>query len=142
MIIIRKLSEFDLNTNDMITIYVFFIRSILEQSSVVLSSSITQEELASLERCQKVALRIIFGNNYISYEHALKLSKLPKIEERYQKLLLSFAQKCSKNGKTQDMLPRARNLEKNQKSGKISGPFSPTEKILPINNSNNGPNVE
>ena len=42
MIIIRKLSEFDLNTNDMITIYVLFIRSILEQSSVVWSSSITQ----------------------------------------------------------------------------------------------------
>ena len=97
MNITRKLSEFDLNTNDMITIYVFFIRSILEQSSVVWSSSITQEELASLERCQKVALRIIFGPNYISYEHALKLSKLPKMEERYQKLLLSFSHICSKN---------------------------------------------
>ena len=76
MIIIRKLSEFDLNTNDMITIYVLFIRSILEQSSVVWSSSITQGELASLEMCQKVALRIIFGINYMSFDLVLKLSKL------------------------------------------------------------------
>ena len=124
MIIIRKLSEFDLNTNDMITIYVLFIRSILEQSSVVWSSSITQEELASLERCQKVALRIIFGTNYISYDHALKLSKLPKMEERYQKLLLGFSQKCSKNEKTQDMLPRAQNVEKNRNQEKFLVPLA------------------
>ena len=75
MIIIRKF-EFDLNTDDMITIYVLFIRSILEQSSVVWSSSITQGELASLEMCQKVALRIIFGINYMSFDLVLKLSKL------------------------------------------------------------------
>ena len=130
MIILRKLSEFNMNTNDMITIYVLFVRSILEQSSVVWSSSITQEELASLERCQKVALRIIFGLDYISYDHALKLSKLPKMEGRYQKLLLSFAQKCSKNEKTQDMLPRARNVEKTRNQENFLVPFARKERYF------------
>ena len=79
MIILRKLIEFEVKTQDMITIYILFIRSIIEQSSVVWSSSLTVDEMASLERTQKVALRIIFSQDYISYENALKQSKLSKI---------------------------------------------------------------
>ena len=79
MIIIRKLVEFELKSEDLITIYILYIRSVIEQSSVVWSSSLTQEDLASFERCQKIALRLIYGPKYISYENALKLSKLSKI---------------------------------------------------------------
>ena len=123
MIILRKLSEFNMNTNDMITIYVLFVRSILEQSSVVWSSSITQGELASLEMCQTVALRIIFGINYMSFDLVLKLSKLKNMEERYQKLL-SFVPKCSKNEKNTDMLLKARNLEKTRNQEKFLVPWA------------------
>ena len=72
MLILRKLKEFDVKIQDMTTIYVLFIRSVIEQNSVVWSSALTCEELAYLERTQKVALRIILGTKYISYEHALK----------------------------------------------------------------------
>ena len=73
MIILRKLKEFELKTTDMITIYILFIRSVIEQSSVVWSSSLTNGEMAFLERSQNFALRIIFGQKYISYENALKM---------------------------------------------------------------------
>ena len=53
MIILRKLIEFEVKTEDMVTIYILFIRSIIEQSSVVWSSSLTTEEMSSLERTQK-----------------------------------------------------------------------------------------
>ena len=66
MLILRKLKEFDVKTQDMITIYVLFIRSVIEQNSVVWSSALTCGELAYLERTQKVALRIILGIKYIS----------------------------------------------------------------------------
>ena len=79
MIILRKLKEFEVKIADMITIYILFIRSVIEQSSVVWSSAITAGEMAFLERTQKVALRIIFGQNYLTYENALKLTNLPKI---------------------------------------------------------------
>ena len=75
MVILRKLVEFEVNKSDMITIYILFIRSVLEKSSVVWSSSLTLEQIASLEKVQKVALRIICQNGYISYDNALSISK-------------------------------------------------------------------
>ena len=66
MILLRKLSEFNVKHEDMITIYILYIRSIIEQSSVVWSSSLTHDELSSFERCQKVALRITFQQDYVS----------------------------------------------------------------------------
>ena len=130
MIILRKLVEFNLKQDDLITIYILFIRSVLEQSSVVWSSSITVDELASLERCQKIALRLIFGHLYITYENALNSSKLPKMEERYHTLLLRFAQKCSKSEKTKEMLPLARNVEKTRKSEKFQVPLARKERYF------------
>ena len=51
MIILRKLSEFEVTKKDMINIYQLFVRSLLEQSSVVWSSSLTVEQSQSLEQC-------------------------------------------------------------------------------------------
>ena len=105
MTILRKLTEFEVPKSDMINIYILFIRSVIEQSSDVWSSSLTIEEKEGLERVQKIALRIIYQNNYKTYNNALELSKLPKIETRFQDLLLRFAIKCIKNDKTKDILP-------------------------------------
>ena len=120
MIIIRKLVEFQLKSEDLITIYILYIRSVIEQSSVVGSSSLTLEDLASFERCKRIALRLIFGPKYISYENALKVSKLPRIEQRFKDLLVRFAIKCTKNQKTQDIIPQA----------PISGKTRHTEQFL------------
>ena len=71
MIILKRLYHFNLPKYQMIQIYILYIRSITEQSSVVWSSSITEDEVCALERTQKVALKIIYQNEYISYENAL-----------------------------------------------------------------------
>ena len=105
MIILRKLIEFDVEKRDLINIYVLFIRSVIEQSSVVWSSSLNTEEQLSLERTQKVALRIIYQSDYKTYDNALNMSKLPKISTRHHDLLLRFASKCVQNEKTQDIIP-------------------------------------
>ena len=49
---------------------------------------------------------------YESYDNALKMSKLPKIEERYHILMLRIDQKCTKNHKTQHLFPLAKNMGK------------------------------
>ena len=59
MIILKKLYEFQVNMSDLLHIYIIYIRSILEQNSVVWSSSITCAESVSLEGVQKCAFRII-----------------------------------------------------------------------------------
>ena len=76
MLILKKLYQFSIPVEDMVHIYCMYIRSIAEQSSVVWSSSLTKGEEYDQERIQKVALRIIFSNNYITYEHALSVTNL------------------------------------------------------------------
>ena len=71
MMILKKLYSFNVPTENMVNIYVLYIRSVVEQSSVVWSSSITQGQEYDLEKVQKVAPRIIFNGNYESYEDAL-----------------------------------------------------------------------
>ena len=124
MIILRKLIEFDVKTEDMITIYILFIRSIVEQSSVVWSSALTTNELSSLERTQKVALRLIYNKNYISYENALEKAKLPSIANRFETLLLRFSIKCMKNEQTRDMLPLVKNSNRQRNQEIVEVPLA------------------
>ena len=129
-VILRKLNEFNVNKRDMITIYILFFRCILKQSSVVWSSSLTKEEKLAFERTQKVALRIIYQKDYVSYEHALKLSNLTTIEERHSKLLLNFAIKCTKNENTRHMLPLAPSKPWARRQDKYQVPFARKERFF------------
>ena len=54
----HKISEFGTSQNDMKEIYILFVRSILEVSSCVWHSSLTEENIDDIERVQKSALRI------------------------------------------------------------------------------------
>ena len=71
MTILKKLYEFNVPKTQLVQIYMLYIRSVTEQSSVVWSSSITLEESEALERTQKVALKIIYQSDYISNKNAL-----------------------------------------------------------------------
>ena len=59
MEILRQMSKFTKSVKDKNHIYKTYIRSVLEQSSVVWSSSITKKNKSELERVQKVAVRLI-----------------------------------------------------------------------------------
>ena len=78
------------------TIYILFVRSQLEQSAVVWSSSLKEHNKADLERVQRSALKIILGPKYESYRKALVTLNLETLEERREYLCLKFAQKCTK----------------------------------------------
>ena len=71
MVILQKLSEFSMANDDLIDIYKIYIRSILESSAVVWHSSITEGERSSIERVQKVALKVILKAGYVDYDDAL-----------------------------------------------------------------------
>ena len=105
MIILKKLFQFSIPVEDLVNIYCIYIRSVAEQSSVVWSSSITKGEEYDLERVQKVALRIILSENYLTYEGALRITNLPTLKARRSKLSLNFALKCTKTERAEDMFP-------------------------------------
>ena len=71
MELLRKVANFTSSIADKKNIYILYIRSILEQSSVVWHSSLTQENCDDLERVQKCAIRIILGEHFQDYEDAL-----------------------------------------------------------------------
>ena len=64
MELLRKVAEFTKSVEDKKEIYVLYIRSILEQSSVVWHSSSTKENAEDLERVQKCAVKLILGEKY------------------------------------------------------------------------------
>ena len=105
MELLRKVASFTSSISDKKTIYIQYVRSILEQSCVVWHSSLTQENREDLERVQKSAVRIIIGKNYESYEDGLRKAGLESLEDRRENLCSKFANKCLKNEKTKTMFP-------------------------------------
>ena len=104
--LLRKVSAFDPPIQDLKEIYILFVRSVLEQSSVVWHSGITVEQRQNLERVQKSALRIIMKNKYTTYKDALKYLGLETLEDRRRMLCLNFAKRCVENPKLKHMFPK------------------------------------
>ena len=65
--LLHKLVEFSIPHEDLVTIYVLYIRSILEQSCQLWHSGLTLENITDLERVQKNSLKITLKEEYISY---------------------------------------------------------------------------
>ena len=96
MIMLHKLYAFNLPVDEMVNIYILFIRSRPEQSAVVWNSSLTQGQVLDLERVQKVALRIILAERYIPYEQALDASGLQTLVERRKNTLFRVCKEMCK----------------------------------------------
>ena len=105
MIILHNLFEFRLPMEEMINIYILYIRSILESSAVVWHSSITKSEEIKIERVQKTALKIILASEYENYTTALEISGLKTLIERRKILCKKFAKNCIKNEKMKHIFP-------------------------------------
>ena len=105
MRLLHKLVEFSVPQDDLVNIYILYIRSILEQSCQVWHNSLTLENFQDLERVQKNALKIILKDKYQSYSNALTKTGLSSLFERRSVLCLKFAKSCVKNEQTKDMFP-------------------------------------
>ena len=57
------------------------------------------------ERVQKIALRIILDETYMSYENALEKTSLQTLRERREMLSLKFAKNSLKYEETSDIFP-------------------------------------
>ena len=98
MVLLRKLAEFGAPVNDLKTIYISYIRSVLEQSAVVWHSSLTEENISDLSRVQKTACKVILGGRYKDYEKALEVLDIERLSDRREKLCQTFAKRSIKNG--------------------------------------------
>ena len=98
------------NIEDLLHNYKQFVRVMLEYCSVVWHSSLTEQQSRSLERCQSVCLRVILGDNFISYEAALEITGLQKLSERRQSRCLGYGLKSIKHPENKRFFPENPNL--------------------------------
>ena len=102
---ITKLKYAGVATEDLLNIYILFIRSVTEYCAVVFHPSLSQENIRKLEMIQKTCLKVILGDMYISYTSALEMCGLETLFQRRQKRCLDFAKKCVKHPKLKDLFP-------------------------------------
>ena len=97
--------KFTRNKQHLKQIYMLQVRCKLEQAAPVWHHSLTKAEVSSLERVQRSACRIMFGDSYKSYENCLEVLKMDSLEKRRNKLTLSFAKSCLKIDKMNKLFP-------------------------------------
>ena len=105
MQLLNRAANYTKSISDLKSIYLTYIRSILEQSAVVWHSSLSRKNRKDLERVQKTATRIILGKGFTNYKNALKMLNIENLDERRERICLKFAKKCLKNDKVKSMFP-------------------------------------
>ena len=83
--------RFGLSVEDLVTIYIGFVRPLLEYAVPVWHPGLTEKQHLALERIQKRACRIILGCSYSSYQDALVICNMPDLRSRRDKICLDFA---------------------------------------------------
>ena len=91
--ILKRLKQMGASTESMIDVYAKHIRSVLEFAAVVWNSSLTQENIMTIERVQKSAFAVIIGSRYQSYEEEYVTLNMETLSKRRKKLSLKFATK-------------------------------------------------
>ena len=129
MIILKRLYQFGVPREDLIQIYILYIRSVVEQSAVIWHSSLTVGETRDIERVQKVSLRLLLKEEYVNYKGALHITGLQTLEERREFLCLNFARKCLKSDATKDMFPLKKTFRNTRKPQKFQVPFARTSRL-------------
>ena len=89
MELLRRVASFGTPAEDLKTVYILFVRSLLEQSATVWHSGLSQENIQDLERVQKTAIKIILQEQYQGYKQGLAQLDLQTLESRREKLCLN-----------------------------------------------------
>ena len=71
MQLLRGVKSFGASTEEMVHLWILFCRSVLEQSCVLWTTSITQENIEDIERTQKTFAKLVLMEKYQNYENAL-----------------------------------------------------------------------
>ena len=126
-----KCHSFGASQTEMVTLWISFCRSVLEQSCAVWDSSLTVENVLDLERVQKSFCRLVLNNKYESYETSLDKLNLQKLSERRKILTLKFANNALKNNTMKDIFVENKKLHdmETRNMNKWDQKFAKTERM-------------
>ena len=69
-----------------VNVYTKQVKSVLELSVPAWQSRLSEADKMAIERVQKASLRIILGDDYVCYQHALDQTSLVSLDEKRIKL--------------------------------------------------------
>ena len=115
---ITKLKYVGVSREDLLDIYILFIRSVTEYCAVSFHSSLTAQQSDKLEKIQKTCLKVIMGEDYVDYRTALNYFGLQTLSERRLQRCLDFSLKCIKHPKNSRLFPQNSNFSDKLKSSK------------------------
>ena len=124
MLLLKTMHNFGATKEEMVHLWIIYCRSHLEQSAVVWSSSLTEENKTNLERTQKCFVKLIFPKRYKtendqSYKDLLQELNLQTLEKRREILCLKFAKDCIKFNKLKDIIPENEDMTKTRHKEKF-----------------------
>ena len=105
---LRTLKRFGFNADELAVTYKGYVRPLVDYGDVVWDSSLTQDQVTSIERVQKRACKIILGKEYNSYNDALSQCDIETLSERRQNHSLKFAKSLSTCAQTESLIPPTR----------------------------------
>ena len=97
MWLLRRLKLIKLDRDIILDFYLKEIRPLAEHGVVIWNSGLTKGQVNDLEKIQKIALRIILDENYISYDVACTLLNVLPLNYRRTDLCTAFAIKLYKS---------------------------------------------
>jgi hypothetical protein len=121
MWILRRLKALGANSTELLDVMEKQVLSALWLGVPAWYGMTTQKEKVKIDRVMRCCLRIIYGDNYGSFEQALARAKATRPTVRMQKMTNKFAAKCSRDPKFSKWFKRA--PSKNIKTRSKSNPF-------------------
>ena len=91
--ILRRLLKVDLDIHQMFDVYSKEVRSMLEMAVPVWHPGLTRQQSTDIENVQKMAMKIILQDKYVSYPLACSTLSAKTLEERRLQLCAKFAAK-------------------------------------------------
>ena len=79
---LSRLKRFGVPVGDLVSVYIGYVRPIVEYACPVWHGSINAHQTHKMDRIQRRACRIILGSTYTSYTDALAITGLQSLEER------------------------------------------------------------
>ena len=106
LFILYRARQFSFSPNVMFTLYSWHIRTVLEYAAPVWHPGLTQAQHNSLEKLQKRCFRIILGEGYLNYNHALQLLDTESLYKRREAATIKFGQGLLSTPELRNMLPQ------------------------------------
>ena len=103
---LRRLKALGASEETLIDMFRSFVRSALEMAVPLWAGALTQADINSIERVQKVAMKMIQGDQYFDYVQSLEDLNLKSLDTRRNKICLKFAKKCVKDDKFKHWFPK------------------------------------